>query len=190
VDLTTQHGSHIYTQVGCRHERYLLRPSHLLLVVNLVAEESNVWKTVTEKTNFYHTGKEEFVDRPTQIHQSTERIYNCTAPTRKKTCKYQITQYSYMRNFITHIFVGATVVSTSGRAWISWLLHVRFFMVPTSRNGKMRRNRCIRTTSVRIVIPIVWHDNNISYGKWEFISKNANTTSLDDKFWHDKELTN
>jgi hypothetical protein len=38
----------------------------------------------TENTHSYHTGKEEFVDRPTRVHQSIERIYNCPAPTRKK----------------------------------------------------------------------------------------------------------
>jgi hypothetical protein len=38
----TQHGSHIYTQVGCRYDGYLLRPSlHLSLAVDLVAEEPN-----------------------------------------------------------------------------------------------------------------------------------------------------
>jgi hypothetical protein len=43
VDLPTQHGSHICTQVGCGHDGYLLRPSsHLSLVVNLVAVEPNV----------------------------------------------------------------------------------------------------------------------------------------------------
>jgi hypothetical protein len=36
----TQHGSHIYTQVGCGHDGYLLRPSpHLSLAVDLVMEE-------------------------------------------------------------------------------------------------------------------------------------------------------
>jgi hypothetical protein len=76
VDSPTQHG---------RHNEYMLRPSpHLSSVVDLVVEEPNVSETVTEKTHSYHTGKEEFVDRPTRIHQSTERIYNCTAPTRKK----------------------------------------------------------------------------------------------------------
>jgi hypothetical protein len=36
----TQHGSHIYMQVGCGHDGYLLRPSpHLSLAVDLVAEE-------------------------------------------------------------------------------------------------------------------------------------------------------
>jgi hypothetical protein len=36
----TQHGSHIYTQVGCGHDRYLFHPSpHLSMAVDLVAEE-------------------------------------------------------------------------------------------------------------------------------------------------------
>jgi hypothetical protein len=85
ADLSTQHGSHICTQVGYRNDGYLLHPSpHLSLVVDLMAEEPNVWKTVTEKTHSYHTGKDEFVDRPTRVHQSIERIYNCPAPIRKK----------------------------------------------------------------------------------------------------------
>jgi hypothetical protein len=38
----TQHGSHIYMQVGYRHDRYLLHPSpHLSLVVDLVMGEPN-----------------------------------------------------------------------------------------------------------------------------------------------------
>jgi hypothetical protein len=42
-DSPTQNGSHICTQVGCEHDRYLLRLSpHLSLVVDLVAEEPNV----------------------------------------------------------------------------------------------------------------------------------------------------
>jgi hypothetical protein len=85
VNSPTQHGSHICTQVGWVHDGYLLCPStHLSLVIDLMAEEPNIWKTVTEKTHSYHTGKEEFIDRPTRVHQSTERIYNCPAPTRKK----------------------------------------------------------------------------------------------------------
>jgi hypothetical protein len=43
ADSPTQHGSHICTQVGCRHDGYLLRHSpHLSLVVDLVAGEPNV----------------------------------------------------------------------------------------------------------------------------------------------------
>jgi hypothetical protein len=43
ADSPIQHGSHIYTQVGCGHDGYLLRPSpHLPLVVDLVAEEPNI----------------------------------------------------------------------------------------------------------------------------------------------------
>jgi hypothetical protein len=43
ADSPIQHGSHIYMQVGCGHDGYLLRPSpHLSLVVDLVAEEPNV----------------------------------------------------------------------------------------------------------------------------------------------------
>jgi hypothetical protein len=43
ADSPTQHGSHICTQVGCGHDRYLLRPSpHLSLVVDLMVEELNV----------------------------------------------------------------------------------------------------------------------------------------------------
>jgi hypothetical protein len=50
---------HICMQVGCGHDGYLLRPSpHLSLVVDLVAEEPNVWKIVTEKTHSYQTRKE------------------------------------------------------------------------------------------------------------------------------------
>jgi hypothetical protein len=78
----------------------------------------------------------------------------------KQTCKYQITQYSYMWNTITHTLVRVTVVSMSGHAWMSWLLDVSLFAVLTSQNGKMRRNRCIETTSVRVVIPIIWYVNN------------------------------
>jgi hypothetical protein len=69
-----------------------------------------------EKTHSYHTGKEEFVDRTPQVHQSTERIYTYPILTRTQTCKCQITQYLYMPNIITHTLVRATVVDTSGRA--------------------------------------------------------------------------
>jgi hypothetical protein len=78
----------------------------------------------------------------------------------KQTCKCKITQYSYMWNIITHTLVRAIVVSTSGCAWMSWLLDVNPFMVLTSRNGKMKRNQSIGTTSVRVVIPIIWYVNN------------------------------
>jgi hypothetical protein len=42
VGSPTQDGSHIYTQVDCEHDGYLLRPSpRLSLVVDLVTEEPN-----------------------------------------------------------------------------------------------------------------------------------------------------
>jgi hypothetical protein len=62
-----------------------------------------------------------------------------------------------MRNIITHTLVGATVVGTRGHAQMSELLHVRLFMVLTSRNGKMREKRSIGATSVHVVIPITWY---------------------------------
>jgi hypothetical protein len=157
----TQHSSHIYTQVGYGHDRYLLHPSpHLSLAVDLVAEESNAWKSATEKTHSYHTKKEEFVDRMSQVHQFTERIYTYPAWTRKQTCKCQIPQYSYMQNIITHTLVRATVISMSGRAQMPWLFDMSLFMVVTSRNAKMKRNRSIWTTGVHVLIPIIWHLNN------------------------------
>jgi hypothetical protein len=90
----------------CLHDRYDMggnRPIYMMLPLG--SEDD--------------TGKEEFVDRSTRVHQSTERIYNYPTPTKKKTYKCQITQYSCMRNFITHTLVGVTVVSTSGRTWMS-----------------------------------------------------------------------
>jgi hypothetical protein len=40
VGSPTQHGSHIYTQMSCGHDGYLLGPSpHLSLVMDLVAGE-------------------------------------------------------------------------------------------------------------------------------------------------------
>jgi hypothetical protein len=157
----TQHGSHIYTQVGCGHNEYLFHPSpHLLLVVDLVTGEPNTWKNAMEKTHSYHTGKEEFMDRMSRVHQSTERIYTDPAWTRKETCKCQITQYLYMWNIITHTLVRVVVVSMSDRAQMSWLLDVSFFMMVTSRNGKMRRNRSIGTINIHVLIPIIWHVKN------------------------------
>jgi hypothetical protein len=42
VGTPTQHGNHIYKQVGCGHDGYLLHPSpHLLLTVDLMSEEPN-----------------------------------------------------------------------------------------------------------------------------------------------------
>jgi hypothetical protein len=42
VGSPTQHSSHIYTQVGCGHDGYLLCLSpHLSLAVDLMAEELN-----------------------------------------------------------------------------------------------------------------------------------------------------
>jgi hypothetical protein len=107
------------------------------------------------RTHSYHTGKEEFVDRTSQVHQFTEWIYTYPAWTRKETYKCQITQYLYMQNIITHTLIRATVVGTSGRAQMSWLLDVSLFTVLTSQNGKMRRNQSIETTSVRVVIAII-----------------------------------
>jgi hypothetical protein len=154
----TQHGSHIYTQVGCGHDRHLLRLSpHMSLMVDLVAEEPNTWKKGTEKTHSYHTEIKGRLYRTLQVYQSAERIYTYPAWTRKETCKCQITQYSYMQNIITHTLVRATVVSTSGRARVSWLFDVSIFMVLTSQNQKMRRNWSIGTTSVHILIPISKH---------------------------------
>jgi hypothetical protein len=72
-----------------------------------------------EKTHSYHTKKEEFVNRMPQVHQSTERIYTYHARTRKQTCKYQIIQYSYMRNIITHALVRTTIVGIKDRAQMS-----------------------------------------------------------------------
>jgi hypothetical protein len=166
----TKHSCHIYMQTSCGHGRYLLRPSpHLSLVVDLVAEEPNARKTATEKTHSYHTGKEEFMDPMPRFHQSAERIYTYFAWTRKGTCKCQIKQYSYMQSIINHTLVRATIVSTSDCARMSWLLDVSLFMMVTSRNRKMRRNRGIGTTSVRILIPIIWHvkknSNHIAYQK-------------------------
>jgi hypothetical protein len=99
------------------------------------------------------------------LHLSTEKIYTYPAWTRKQTCKFQITQYSYMWIIVTHTFVRATIVSTSNHARISWLFDVTLFMMITSWNGKMRRNRSIRTTSVHVLVPIISHINNKSYGK-------------------------
>jgi hypothetical protein len=130
----TQHDSHIYIQVGCEHVGYLVRTSsHLSLAVDLVAEEPNAWKSATEKTHSYHTGKEEFVNRTPRVHQSTKRIYTHLVWTRKKTYKCQITQYLYMWNIITYTLVRIIVVSTSDRAWMSWLFDMRLFMILTSR---------------------------------------------------------
>jgi hypothetical protein len=61
------------------------------------------------------------------------------------------------------------VVSTSGHASMSWLFDVSFYMMITSQNEKMRRNRSISTTSVHVLIPIISHVNNKSYGKWQLI---------------------
>jgi hypothetical protein len=154
----TQYGSHIYTQVGCGHDGQLLHPSsHLSLTVDLVAEEPNAWKSVTEKTHSYHTGIKGCLYRTPLVHQSTERIYTYPAWTRKETFKCQITQYSYMQNIITHTLVRATVVSTSGHAQVSWLFDARLFIVLTSQNRKMRRNQSIGTTSVHVLILISKH---------------------------------
>jgi hypothetical protein len=125
--------------------------------MDLVPEEPNAWKSATEKTHFYYTGKEEFMYQTSRVHQSTKRIYTYPTWTRKESCKCQITQYSYMQNIITHTLIRATVVSTCGRARMSWLLDMSLFTVLTSQNEKMRRNRSIRTTSVRVVIPIIWY---------------------------------
>jgi hypothetical protein len=149
----TPNGNHIYMQVGCRCDRLLLRPfPHLSLVV----EEPNAWKSVTDKTHSYHTGKEELMDQTPQVHRSTQRICNYLAFLREEPCMCQIKQHSYMWN-ITHTLVRATVVSTSGRAWMYWLFDVSLFMVVTFRNGKMRRNRSIGTTSVRVFFPLPSH---------------------------------
>jgi hypothetical protein len=201
----TQHGSLIYMQVGCGHNGYLLCPSpHLSLVVDFV-EEPNAWKSAIEKTHSNHMGKKEFVDRMSRVHQSTERIYTYQAWTRKETCKCQITQYSYVRNIITDTLVRATVVSMRGHAQMSWLFDMSIFLVLTSQNGKMGRNWSIGITNVRILIPTIWYVNskfqiichvnnkelrtlhmsyensfqkfiNLLYGKWELISKIANST--------------
>jgi hypothetical protein len=190
VGLPTQHGSHIYTQMGCGYTRYLLRPSpHLSLAVNLMAEEPNTWKSATEKTHSYHTGKEEFVDQKSWVHQSTERIYTRPTWTRKGTCKYQITQYSYMWNIITHTLVRATVVSTSDRARMSWLFNVSFFMVVTFLNGKMGRNRSIGTTSVHILIPIIWHVNNKFQIIWHINNKKLRTLHMSYEKSYQKVIT-
>jgi hypothetical protein len=75
----TQYGSHIYTQVGCGHDEYFIHPSpDLSLAVDLVAEEPNGCKSTMEKTHSYHTRKEEFMDRTSRVHQSTERMYTYT----------------------------------------------------------------------------------------------------------------
>jgi hypothetical protein len=129
-----------------------------------------------EKTHSYHTKKEEFVDQKSRVHQFIERIYTYPAWTRRQTCKFQITQCSYMWIIVTHTFVRATVVSMSGRARMSWLFDVSLFMMITSQNGKMRRNRSIGITSVHILVPIISHVNNKSYGKWQLISKIAIST--------------
>jgi hypothetical protein len=97
------------------------------------------------------------MDWTPRIYQSTERTYTYLAWTRKETCKCQTTQYSYMQNIITNTLVRATVVSMSDRARMPWLLDVSLFTMLTSRNGKMRRNQSIGTTSVRVIIPIIWY---------------------------------
>jgi hypothetical protein len=106
----TQQGSHIYMQVGCGHDGYLLHPSsHMSLAVDFVVEEPTSWKSATEKAHSYHTRKEESMDQTSRVHPSIEKIYTYPAWTRKQTCKCQITQYSYMQNFITHTFVRVAV---------------------------------------------------------------------------------
>jgi hypothetical protein len=81
-----------------------------------------------------------------------------------------------MQNIITHTLVRATVVGTSGHAWMSCLLHVRLFMVLTSQNRKMRRNQSIGTTSVRVVIPIIWYVINNKFQRlWHVNNKELRT---------------
>jgi hypothetical protein len=88
----SQHGSHSYMQVGCGHDGHLLRPSlHLSLVVDLVVEEPNAWKSEIEKTHSYHTGIKWCLYQTPRVHQSTERIYTYPALTKKENCKCQIT---------------------------------------------------------------------------------------------------
>jgi hypothetical protein len=116
----TQHGSHIYTQVGCGDDEHLLHPSpHLSLAVDLVVEEPNTLKSGVEKTHSYHTGIKGCFYQTPRVNQSTEKIYTYSSWTRKETCKCQIIQYSYMQNIITQTLIRATVVSTSDRAWVS-----------------------------------------------------------------------
>jgi hypothetical protein len=146
----TPNGNHICTKVGCGHGSLLLRPfPHLLLEGDSVGEEPNVWKSATDKTHFYHTGKEEFMDQTSRVHWSTKRICTYPAFVRVETCKCQIEQYSYMQT-ITYTFVGATIVSMSGCASMSWLLDVSLFIMVTYRNGKMRRKQSTGTTSVQV----------------------------------------
>jgi hypothetical protein len=150
----TPNGNHICTEVGCGRDGLLLRPfPHLSLEGGSVAEEPNAWKSTMDKTHSYRRGKEEFVDQTPRVHRSTERICTYPAFVRVETCKCQIKQYSYMWT-ITHTFVRATIVSMSGHAWMSWLFDVSLFIVVTSQNGKMRRNRSIEATSVRVFFPL------------------------------------
>jgi hypothetical protein len=143
-----------YMHVGYGHDVYLLRLStHLSLTVYLVVEEPNAWKSTTEGTYSYHSGKEKFVDQMSRVHQSTERIYTYPAFVRKEICN--------MWNIITHTLVRVTVVSTSGHTRMSWLFDVRLFMVVSSQNGKMMRNQSIGTITIRVLISIIPHANNI-----------------------------
>jgi hypothetical protein len=81
-----------------------------------------------------------------------------------------------MQNIITHTLVRTTVVGMSGRARMSWFLDVSLFMVLTSQNGKMRRSQSIGITSVRVVIPIIWHIvNNKFQIQWHINNKELRT---------------
>jgi hypothetical protein len=62
VGSPTQHGSHIYTQMGCGHNEYLFHPSpHLLLAVDLVTRNPTLermqWRRhipiIREKKNLW-----------------------------------------------------------------------------------------------------------------------------------------
>jgi hypothetical protein len=46
--------------------------------MNMKIREPNAWKYDMEKTQFYRTGKEEFMSSTSQGHRSTGRI--CTYP--------------------------------------------------------------------------------------------------------------
>jgi hypothetical protein len=151
----TPNGNHICTGVGGGLDGLLLRPlTHLSLGGggDSVVEEPTAWKIAMDKTHSFHMGKEEFLNQTPRVHRSTERICTYPAFVRVKTCKCQIKQYSYMRT-ITHTFVRETIVSTSDRAWMSWLFDVGLFIVVIFQNGKMR-TRSIGTTSVRVFFPL------------------------------------
>jgi hypothetical protein len=158
----TQHGSHIYMQVGCWIRRVLASSFSSSIIGGRFG---GGWTQRLKERN----GEDSF------LSYEKRRIYgsNVSGPSiqwknlhiscfckKKKTCKCQITQYSYVRNIITHTLVRTIVISTSDHARMSWLSDVNLFMVVTSWNKKIRRNRSIGTTSIRVPISIIRYVNN------------------------------